>query len=1183
MKQFKINEKDTTHILQNIWEKHIDIQEQLLLSRAIPISIISDSAKIIGQKLYLTVDKDNKTNKILDEIASIFHLSLEDLVQYDFYFLADKTIAVSVEKSLKEELSRKGAVFFINFLPNPIIDGFIKQKHSPINRVKSYLEEIGAEFSFDKNNRLQISLNHLKNINSQKINIIFPEKANIILSIRPNPIFYLKRLFPNVDFQHKIIKYNNDNKVSYNYFIEVIDKYITNQLLRQLENDIDLSLCFYDYIFYINPNVISKYDPESSGHVLPKFDSETNSFTFRTYLEKSSNEVVNSNNYDEERKDFKIKYDRLKKFFNFYFGEENVTFKTKFVYKYNKCKFDTNFLSKQKEYPIDFWEQVYNSIGTEENISVSQKSNVIGIDFNWKEENIDDILMYFNERCSSVNFSYYGKKHKCNIDFQVQNISLDDIEQNLRDCFPSIHIKKDNKEGKLYFYQEYQTLEQSYNLKSIIEEELKALNLKGFDYGLYSTPKNKKKYFLEIDIKAKNDSEEFDIKNLRGTVFGAKDKCIGKLLKVNYPDLIFDISDITDNILNTINAVSCIEPDITGELEKIKRLKKSFNDIKDNNNNNLQNPNLREFIFNANKAKIIDDIEYHINPQSETFHELENHLLNTKINNSQKQAIIKTLLAKDLALIQGPPGTGKSTAIAEIIWQHIRNKENERILLTSETNLAVDNAINRIVNNNHNLVKPIRIAGEDKLEPEGKQFSLDIMKQWVECEKIEDNENDEEQDKIPQKIILQNWIENIKKRIDKTALGNEIFAIWNSILSNPTRNIREIFYNNYKKYCNLIGATCSSIGKLNSKGKWTGFYRYYQEIFGEKENIVFTTVIQDESSKATPAELVLPLVYGKKSIIIGDHRQLPPLLDREEFITSFDFLSANSDREELEKIEKMKKYILNHFNEMEISHFQRLFENIDNSLKGIFNLQYRMHPDINDVIKQFYITDGGLECGLTTPHDLGVDDTNMKNSASRYHGINIPNFISENNHVVWIDTFSPEMIEGTSRINYGEVEVIRKVLTKFQNSDSFKQYQSFWDSMEEQQIGLISFYGKQINLLRNLRKEFKDIPIRVSTVDRFQGMERNIIIVSMVRSNCIASDIKQRPDIKLYGELGFPEQRDLGFAQSPNRLNVALSRAKRLLIIVGNSKLFRQKEIYDNVYQTIANNPNGKIIKYDTL
>ena len=62
--------------------------------------------------------------------------------------------------------------------------------------------------------------------------------------------------------------------------------------------------------------------------------------------------------------------------------------------------------------------------------------------------------------------------------------------------------------------------------------------------------------------------------------------------------------------------------------------------------------------------------------------------------------------------------------------------------------------------------------------------------------------------------------------------------------------------------------------------------------------------------------------------------------------------------------------------------------------------------------------------------------------------------------------------------------------------------------------------------------------------------------------------------------MGYPIQEDLGFAQSPNRLNVALSRAKRLLIIVGDSKLFRTKDIYDNVYTTISdpNNKYGKII-----
>ena len=158
-----------------------------------------------------------------------------------------------------------------------------------------------------------------------------------------------------------------------------------------------------------------------------------------------------------------------------------------------------------------------------------------------------------------------------------------------------------------------------------------------------------------------------------------------------------------------------------------------------------------------------------------------------------------------------------------------------------------------------------------------------------------------------------------------------------------------------------------------------------------------------------------------------------------------------------------------------------------------------------------------------------------------------------------------------------------EILTKFQQSESFRQYQSFWTNPEDQQIGLISFYGKQIKLLQNLSSEFRDIPIRVSTVDRFQGMERNIIIVSMVRSNRIASDKKQKPDSGLYGELGFPEQKDLGFAQSPNRLNVALSRAKRLLIIVGNSELFRQKPIYNNVYKTIEDNVNGRITKYEIV
>ena len=69
------------------------------------------------------------------------------------------------------------------------------------------------------------------------------------------------------------------------------------------------------------------------------------------------------------------------------------------------------------------------------------------------------------------------------------------------------------------------------------------------------------------------------------------------------------------------------------------------------------------------------------------------------------------------------------------------------------------------------------------------------------------------------------------------------------------------------------------------------------------------------------------------------------------------------------------------------------------------------------------------------------------------------------------------------------------------------------------------------------------------------------------------------PDWKRYPNLGYPMQKSLGFAQSPNRLNVALSRAKRLLIIVGNRELFSTLDIYQRLFATISANKNNKILK----
>ena len=451
----------------------------------------------------------------------------------------------------------------------------------------------------------------------------------------------------------------------------------------------------------------------------------------------------------------------------------------------------------------------------------------------------------------------------------------------------------------------------------------------------------------------------------------------------------------------------------------------------------------------------------------------------------------------------------------------------------------------------------------------------------------------------PEKLILLNWMENICRRMDKDSMPEEAQELWEDLLENPTDNLKVLFFDNYIANCNVVGATCSSIGQKNiifteniatqnKKNKFvpTAFYKTYRSVFSQRDNeynpkIRFDVVIQDESSKATPAELSLPLIYGKKNIIIGDHRQLPPMISRESFTNSFDYLiKREKDNSELQRIKELKSFVVKNFNVLEISHFERLYNQIDEKLKGVFNYQFRMHPAINEVIKQFYKDEGGLECGLVHPRDLGINDPDyINNGASRFHGITAGP-IDPDVHVLWIDSSSPEMLDGTSRVNYGEVEIIRKLLRELYNSDSFHEYNNRWSSVEDKQIGLISFYGKQLRLLKEMAREFNpnEMPIRVSTVDRFQGMERNIIIVSMVRSHCIQTEKGQKPNYTKYREDGYPKQEDLGFAQSPNRLNVALSRAKRLLIIVGDSQLFRTKEIYDNVYNTVFNHENGKIL-----
>ena len=209
------------NFLQDIWQIHTDVQEQMLRLRSAPVSIIPESARIAGEKLYLTADENNKTGKIIEEIASLFQISLNEINVEKGYLYADFVVSQNLEKEHKKQLSERAAANFIKFQPEPVIDGYINKKSSPVGNLKKLLDKSELDYSFDRKGRLQISIFELRKLDRQysfdKINIEIPEIASVILSIRPNPLFFIKKAFPEIIANHKTQSYRNRDNVNINW------------------------------------------------------------------------------------------------------------------------------------------------------------------------------------------------------------------------------------------------------------------------------------------------------------------------------------------------------------------------------------------------------------------------------------------------------------------------------------------------------------------------------------------------------------------------------------------------------------------------------------------------------------------------------------------------------------------------------------------------------------------------------------------------------------------------------------------------------------------------------------------------------------------------------------------------------------------------------------------------------
>ena len=386
---------------------------------------------------------------------------------------------------------------------------------------------------------------------------------------------------------------------------------------------------------------------------------------------------------------------------------------------------------------------------------------------------------------------------------------------------------------------------------------------------------------------------------------------------------------------------------------------------------------------------------------------------------------------------------------------------------------------------------------------------------------IKDNEVDE--DFLKSMFILKNNLLNLlipKPVYKKERVNNEIkeiYKIAEQELCTPKNEEEKIIFNFYNEisnnslfikkilenYCFVYSATTQQsegVEIRKAKGK-------------VREDPIYDVVIVDEAARVNPLDLMIPLSQAtKKIILVGDHRQLPHVYNEDIFDELQNDGEIDENLREKGISQSMFEYLKEKADELEKK------DNIKRTIT--LDRQYRMHKLLGNFINQnFYeVYNEGFHSPLA--------DEIFKQDFYK-------------TPLVWIDvknTVDKEIKKGTSRKRESEANIIVNKLKEMITSGKGKKLT----------YGVISFYKAQVDeIIEKLKKEGLNDKVKVGSVDAFQGMEFDVMFLSVVRTNTKES-LNSR----------FP----YGFLASENRLCVALSRQKRLLVVVGDSDIFYSKE-----------------------
>lgn len=463
------------------------------------------------------------------------------------------------------------------------------------------------------------------------------------------------------------------------------------------------------------------------------------------------------------------------------------------------------------------------------------------------------------------------------------------------------------------------------------------------------------------------------------------------------------------------------------------------------------------------------------------------------LNPTQERAVNEVLWAKDVAIVHGPPGTGKTTTLVEAINETLMRES--QVLVCAQSNMAVDWISEKLVDRGINV---LRIGNPTRVNDKMLGFTYE--------RRFESHAD------YPQLWAIRKAIRELRKNRKK---GSENYHQKMDRLKSRAAEIElrinaELFGEARVIACTLVGSAHHLL-----------------------EGMKFGTLFIDEAAQALEAACWIPMRRASRVILAGDHCQLPPT------VKSIAALRAGLGKTLMERIAENKPEVVT-----------------------LLKIQYRMNDEIMRFSSDWFYG-GKVESApqikyrsvLDYDHPITWIDTSNEENQITIEGEDAPeDSVSTSSSVSAANqnsdlNFKEQFVgESFGRINKAEAELTLLTLAEYFTKIGKQRV------LEERiDVGIISPYRAQVQYLKKLIKKYEFFKpyrrlISVNTVDGFQGQERDVILISLVRSN---------------------DEGQIGFLKDLRRMNVAMTRSRMKLIILGNKDTMTKHPFYKKLWEYV--------------